>query len=150
MPHCHFNFVKFNITVSVYGKYCSLQRWQENHEALKIQEELFREKGRSYSVMPFLEKSITKDTGCLSGMITSLYTERTQKLNWHFNLNIQNCWSWRTQLPLLYFFLLQKLVTDSLQFGMLSVVITHCPSHGCCVLLTPHHCSSISDIRYSG
>lgn len=121
--------------MSVYGKYCSLQRWQENQEALKFKRNCLRGKGTSCSIMPCLKKSTTKDTGYFSGMITALYTDRRQKQNWHFNLNIQNCWSWGTQLPLLklFFFLLRKLVADSLRFGMLSVLV------GCAAHASPPH-----------
>lgn len=112
-PHCHFSFVKFYIEVSVYGKYCSLQRWRENHEALKFKRSCLRGKGTSYSIMLFLKKSTTKDTGYFSEMITAVYTDRRQKQIWHFNLNIQNGWSCGTCLPLLklFLFFLWKLVT---------------------------------------
>lgn len=126
----------------------SLQQWQENHEALKFKGNCLREKGVSYSIMPFLKKSTTKDTGYLSGMIRALYTDRRQNQNWHFNLNIQNCWSWGTQLLLLklFFFLLWKLITDSLQFGMLSVVI-NCTAHTSPPLLHFGHLDTVRSLQ---
>lgn len=113
LPHCHFSFVKFYSEVNVYGKYCSLQRWQENHEALKFKRSCLRGKGTSYSIMLFLKKSTTKDPRYLSEMITAVYTDRRQKQIWHFNLNIQNGWSCGTCLPVLklFLFFLWKLVT---------------------------------------
>lgn len=133
LPHCHFSFVKFYIELNVYGKYCSLQRWQENHEALKFKRSCLRGKGTSYSIMLFLKKSTTKDTGYLSEMITAVYTDRRQKQIWHFNLNIQNGWSCGTCLPLSNYSF--SSFGSLLQFGMLHAGI------GCAA---PH--ISISDI----
>lgn len=81
-------------------------------------------------------------------MITALYTDRRQNQNWHFNLNIQNCWSWGTQLLLLklFFFLLWKLITDSLQFGMLSVVI-NCTAHTSPPLLHFGHLDTVRSLQ---
>lgn len=117
--------MKFNIKVSVYGKYCSLWRCQENHEILKFKRNSLSGKGTSYLITPFFKKSTTK-----SGMITALYADRRQNQNWHLNLNIPYCWFHGTQLPRLklFFFLLWMLVTDGLQFGMLSGVIG-CTAH---------------------